>query len=146
MFFNLFCFVLYNENNQSYNKTNKIKKIGSTWEGGMHVPAIIKWKGKIPEMSVCQSTIFNMDFLPTFCEMLNIELPNNKTYDGTNVLNYFLQPSKYCNDVTHANDAHQYVHYWRESILYAVRYRQYKGMFYVFFSFFSQCPIFKETK
>jgi arylsulfatase A-like enzyme len=38
---------------------------GTTWEGGVRVPMIIRWPGKIPAGKVCNGMMDGMDFLPT---------------------------------------------------------------------------------
>ena len=41
----------------------------STWEGGMRVPTIMRWPGKIPSGSVCKEIAAACDLLPTFAEL-----------------------------------------------------------------------------
>lgn len=53
-----------------------------TWEGGVRVPAIMQWKGKIPKNIVCDELLTTMDFLPTFAELSNTELSQETTLDG----------------------------------------------------------------
>jgi arylsulfatase len=38
---------------------------GTTWEGGVRVPMLIRWPGKIPAGKVCNGIMDGMDFLPT---------------------------------------------------------------------------------
>lgn len=42
---------------------------GSTWEGGVRVPTIARWPGKIKAGSVCDSVAGTIDMLPTFVEL-----------------------------------------------------------------------------
>ena len=44
---------------------------GSTWEGGMHVPAIAYWKGKIEEGSVCQNPSSTLDLYHSFLKIVS---------------------------------------------------------------------------
>jgi arylsulfatase A len=39
---------------------------GTTWEGGMREPCIMRWPGRIPAGKVCGELCTAMDFLPTF--------------------------------------------------------------------------------
>ncbi len=58
---------------------------GSFLEGGIRVPAIISYPGKFPEGEVREQIITVMDFLPTICSVLGVELPNRKL-DGYSLL------------------------------------------------------------
>ena len=58
---------------------------GSYYEGGTRVPYIIKWPGNIKAGTTNETPIVNMDFYPTFMEVLNIH-PKNKIVDGTSLL------------------------------------------------------------
>lgn len=58
---------------------------GSYYEGGTRVPYIIKWSGKIKAGTINQTPIVNMDFFPTFIEILGVKLPN-KILDGKSIL------------------------------------------------------------
>lgn len=57
---------------------------GSTWEGGMHVPAIAYWKGKIEEGSVCQNPSSTLDLYHSFLKIAGQELPNS-IVDGNDI-------------------------------------------------------------
>lgn len=61
---------------------------GSYYEGGIRVPYIIKWPGKITPGSVSDHPIVNLDFFPTFREMLGLEL-NEKLLDGISLVPLF---------------------------------------------------------
>ena len=54
----------------------------SLYEGGIRMPFIISWQGKIPENQTDSTTILAaMDLFPSICSMLDIEYPND--IDGT---------------------------------------------------------------
>jgi arylsulfatase len=57
---------------------------GSTWEGGMRVPAIAYWKGKIEEGSVCQYPSSTLDLYHSFLKISGQSLPEN-IVDGKDV-------------------------------------------------------------
>ncbi len=57
---------------------------GSTWEGGMRVPAIAWWPGKIPPESTTNEITSMMDLLPTFAALADADLPENRI-DGGNI-------------------------------------------------------------
>ena len=54
---------------------------GGTYEGGMREPTIF-WSPKILKNGVIQELGTTMDLLPTFCSLANVELPNDRIYDG----------------------------------------------------------------
>jgi arylsulfatase len=58
--------------------------MGSTFEGGVRVPCIMRWPGKIPPGTVCTEIATLMDLLPTFAKLINSELPENKI-DGMDI-------------------------------------------------------------
>ncbi|GAB5554164.1 MAG: sulfatase [Saprospiraceae bacterium] len=56
----------------------------STYEGGMRVPMIAQWKGKIPAGAVCDEVASTIDFLPTIAFLTGSELPK-EVVDGKNI-------------------------------------------------------------
>ncbi|MGB5370983.1 MAG: sulfatase-like hydrolase/transferase [Flavobacteriaceae bacterium] len=45
------------------------------YEGGIRVPLIVKWPGKVPAGTVSDTPVATWDFLPTFAEMVDSESP-----------------------------------------------------------------------
>jgi arylsulfatase A-like enzyme len=60
----------------------------SLYEGGIRVPFIVRWPGKIPEGKVSDEVITFWDMLPTFAELSGADSPPG--IDGNSVLNAFL--------------------------------------------------------
>lgn len=58
---------------------------GSYYEGGIRVPYIFSWKGKIKGGTSSSTPITNMDIFPTCMQMLNMKL-ENKVLDGNSLL------------------------------------------------------------
>jgi len=56
---------------------------GSTWEGGMRVPTIAWWPGKIPPETTTNEITSMMDFLPTFAALASAKLPENRIDGGS---------------------------------------------------------------
>ncbi len=56
----------------------------STWEGGLRVPLIIKWPGKIKPGSTTSLLVSNYDLMPTLAELTGVEMPGGK--DGLSYL------------------------------------------------------------
>ncbi len=57
---------------------------GSTMEGGMRVPMIARWPGRIAAGSMCSELATMMDILPTFCSLAGASLPSKKL-DGFDI-------------------------------------------------------------
>ena len=56
---------------------------GGLLEGGIGVPFIARWPGKIPAGKVDKKSIFSaVDLLPTFCELAGVKLPASYKSDG----------------------------------------------------------------
>ena len=61
------------------------------FEGGIGVPFIARWPGKISAGKVDQSSLISaVDLLPTFCEVANIPLPDDYQPDGVSQLTTLL--------------------------------------------------------
>jgi len=54
----------------------------SLFEGGIRMPAVVSWPGKIPENQVRNQLAIAMDIFPTVAEAIDAELPNDRTIDG----------------------------------------------------------------
>jgi arylsulfatase A-like enzyme len=48
---------------------------GTVWEGGIRVPFIAAWQGKIPQNRVCAEPTMTIDLLPTFATITGASLP-----------------------------------------------------------------------
>ncbi len=57
---------------------------GQYFEGGIRVPAIFRWPGRIPAGQVCDTPIMGMDVLPTLLAAAGISA--DRSLDGVNVL------------------------------------------------------------
>jgi arylsulfatase A-like enzyme len=51
---------------------------GSTFEGGVRVPFIARWPGRIAAGRVCKEPAMTIDLLPTLARFAGAELPTNK--------------------------------------------------------------------
>ncbi|WP_439481301.1 sulfatase family protein [Cyclobacterium plantarum] len=58
---------------------------GTSWEGGVRVPTIMKWPGIIPEGKVQDQVAMTIDILPTIAHITGAALPEKKI-DGKNIL------------------------------------------------------------
>jgi arylsulfatase A-like enzyme len=66
---------------------------GSEFDGGLRVPYIFRWPGKIPAGSVCHEVISGVDLYPTFLALAGAQEPSHKL-DGTNLTPIFVDPHK----------------------------------------------------
>ncbi len=87
-------------------------KKGSTFEGGMREPTVIRWPGKIPAGQVNNELLTAMDLLPTFAKLAGAEIPDDRIIDGKDVMPVLLGKSK---------SPHEAFFYHRGNILEAVR-------------------------
>jgi arylsulfatase A-like enzyme len=62
-------------------------------EGGIRIPLIIKWPGKIKSGSTTDNYITGTDYLPTFMEILGKKIPY--AIDGRSFLSSLYNPDKY---------------------------------------------------
>lgn len=56
------------------------------WEGGIRVPAIVRYPGRIQAGSVNSSPLISLDILPTLIAVSGGKLPQDRTLDGKNML------------------------------------------------------------
>jgi arylsulfatase len=57
---------------------------GTSWEGGVRVPAVMHWPGQIPADRVCMTPLMTIDILPTIANITGAPVPERKI-DGMNV-------------------------------------------------------------
>lgn len=57
---------------------------GTSWEGGTHVPGIVRWPGKIKPGSVSNAFTSTIDILPTLAAITGAALPESKI-DGLDI-------------------------------------------------------------
>ena len=55
------------------------------YEGGIRVPGIIEWPAVIKRNRVSDFPVVSSDFLPTVCNILGLEPPNDRPLDGISV-------------------------------------------------------------
>lgn len=65
---------------------------GSLHEGGIRIPMIVKYPGKVKPGSTCAEPAISHDFYPTFVEAAGGRLPAHQTIDGVSLLPLFAAP------------------------------------------------------
>jgi len=93
---------------------------GGTFEGGMRVPAIMRWPGKLKEGTVMEMGSA-LDMLPTFCALSGTELPDDREYDGYDISSLLFGNGEGPRDE---------MFYYRGNTVFAVRKGAYKAHFY----------------
>ncbi|MEO1527646.1 MAG: sulfatase [Planctomycetota bacterium] len=58
---------------------------GSTLEGGVRVPFVARWAGKIPVRRVSDEAITAMDLLPTLTKLAGGDVPDDRVIDGEDI-------------------------------------------------------------
>mgnify|MGYP006423632571 FL=1 len=91
---------------------------GSTMEGGMRVPMIVRWPGRIPADSTCRELGTMMDLLPTLCALTGASLPPQKL-DGFDISGMLFGKED-------ANSQYEALYYYRRRQLQAIRYGDWK--------------------
>src|SRR5262245_35457825 len=73
--------------NGSINRPLKGQK-GDTWEGGIHVPLFVQWKGHVPAGTVYDQPGISLDILPTAIAAAGSHPATDWQLDGVNLLPY----------------------------------------------------------
>src|SRR3954471_1518459 len=62
---------------------------GDTWEGGIHVPLFVQWKGHLPAGKVYEQPVISLDILPTAIAAAGSQPATDWQLDGVNLLPHF---------------------------------------------------------
>ncbi len=93
----------------------------TTREGGMRVPAIARWPGRIPAGTVTREVASVMDLLPTLAGLAGAEAPKDRILDGRDILPLLTTPG--------AKSPHEAFFYYSREKLEAVRSGRWKLAF-----------------
>jgi len=55
------------------------------YEGGIRVPGIIRWPGKVEAGAVCDEPVNGTDILPTLCGIAGVPVPQDRPIDGVDI-------------------------------------------------------------
>lgn len=94
---------------------------GTSWEGGVRVPCIMRWKGRIPAGTICNKLAATIDVLPTIAGLCDAPLPSAKI-DGVNIASLLLNEES-------ADVRQHFVYYYQRNSLEAIRKGQWKLVF-----------------
>ncbi len=90
---------------------------GQTLEGGMRMPTVVRWPGKIKAGREYDQLLTAMDVLPTFAKLVGAKLPEDRIIDGKDILPVLLD---------NAESPHEYFFYSHWGVLEAVRWKDWK--------------------
>jgi arylsulfatase A-like enzyme len=90
---------------------------GTAWEGGLRVPMIAKWPGRLPGGQTRDGIATIMDIFPTLIGLAGAELPGDRVIDGKDFLGYL---------EGQAGAPHDVFYYYFRSHLFAVREGEWK--------------------
>jgi arylsulfatase A len=86
---------------------------GSTWEGGMRVPTLAWWPGKIPAGTSSDAITGMFDVLPTFAKLATGNVPADRKLDGQDISPVLLGQA--------GAQGHEVFHFFRGFNLEAIR-------------------------
>ena len=88
---------------------------GTTWEGGIRVPGIVRWPGKVPAGKTSDAIMSTLDVLPTFVKLAGAgeKIPADREIDGVDQSELWFGKSE-----SGARDGFQY---WEGQELQAIR-------------------------
>jgi arylsulfatase A-like enzyme len=89
-------------------------KKGTTWEGGMRMPCLMRWPGRIPAGHICRELATTMDLFPTLALLAQVDAARERSVDGKNIWPLI-------SAVIGAKTPHEAFFYYRENNLEAVR-------------------------
>jgi len=80
--------VLFTSDNGSYQEGSNGRLRGSkakVWEGGIRVPALLKWPGRIEPGQTVRQPFGLVDVLPTLCAIADASPPADRILDGVDI-------------------------------------------------------------
>ncbi len=89
----------------------------TTWEGGLRVPCIIRWPGRIPATQVSTELVSSLDLYPTLLTLAGVPLATDRPYDGTDIWPVITQQ---------ATSPHDYYYYFWIDNLQGIRDQEWK--------------------
>jgi arylsulfatase len=89
-------------------------------EGSLRVPFIIRWPGQVPEGSLSNEIVHEMDLFPTIASVVGGRVPDDRIIDGVDQLDFFAGRQEASN--------REHVIVYVGSELYGIKWRNYKMM------------------
>ena len=61
----------------------------TAWEGGIRVPFMVRWPGKIPAGRISDEIVHAIDLFPTLAKLAGAEVPKDRPIDGVDQSDFF---------------------------------------------------------
>jgi uncharacterized sulfatase len=90
---------------------------GSSWEGGMRVPMLAQWTGKIPAGTESEAITMNIDLLPTVFNLAKVPIPSDRVIDGKDIWQVLTGNQK---------SPHEFLYLFERNIIAGVRSQNWK--------------------
>jgi arylsulfatase len=90
----------------------------TAWEGGIRVPFMVRWPGKVPAGRVSNEIVHGVDLFPTLASMAGASVPKDRPIDGLDQSAFF--------EGTTDKSAREGILIWVDNRLQAVKWRNYK--------------------
>ncbi|MDN5288888.1 MAG: Cerebroside-sulfatase [Mucilaginibacter sp.] len=91
---------------------------GTAWEGGLRVPCIMRWPGKIQAGTICNNMASTIDLMPTIVDICKTKKPAKKI-DGVDIWSLLTQQPN-------ANPRDEFAYYYDTNSLKGIRKGQWK--------------------
>jgi arylsulfatase A len=108
----------------------------STYEGGMRVPAIAWWPGKIKANTITSSLATTMDILPTLAHLSGANLSSHIVLDGIDLTDLLLEEK---------DQQRNMMYYYINANLYAIRKGPWKAHFITHDSYSPEAPVYHKV-
>jgi len=98
--------VIFKSDNGGYNGDNRPLRgfKGMLYEGGIRIPWIVRWPGKVKPGSACSTPVISMDCYPTILEATGLPPTSGQVSDGKSILPLLAQEETFDREAI-------YVHY-----------------------------------
>jgi len=101
----------------------------TAWEGGLRVPFMIRWPGKVPAARVSNEIVHGVDLFPTLARLVGASVPQDRPIDGVDQSDFFLGKTD--------KSGREGILVWVDNRLQAVKWRNFKLHLYQQESMFS---------
>ncbi len=92
--------VIFKSDNGGYNGDNRPLRgfKGMLLEGGIRIPWIVRWPGKVESGTTCNTPVISMDCYPTLLEVAGLKPTPDQTVDGLSLLPLLTQSGRFERD------------------------------------------------
>ncbi|WP_082016661.1 arylsulfatase [Cupriavidus sp. IDO] len=94
----------------------------TAWEGGIRVPFMVRWPGRIPAGRVSDEIVHGVDLFPTLARMTGARLPDDRPIDGVDQAGFLEGKTE--------KSAREGILIWVDNRLQAIKWHNYKVHFY----------------